>query len=808
MKRLIRLVACAVVTWAAEGLAFGEVAVPGQPPIASVDFERHVMGVLSKAGCNGGSCHGSFQGKNGFRLSLFGYDPAKDHHALTRDSLGRRIDVINPEQSLVLLKATGKAPHDGSVRFGSDSWQFKVVKTWIAGGAKWTPGSGAVADLRVDADELVVVERGRSRPLRVTARFADGSEEVVTAFCEFKVADDAVAEVTTLGVVSARQPGDTSLVVSYRGVVRGLRVVVPAELPPGQVVPEWPDAGFIDREVLAKLRVMRMIPAEPASDSEFLRRVTIDTIGTLPTPDEVRAFLADASPDKRRRKIDELLDHPLHSAVWATRFSDITGNNADALNGVPGPLRARYSQMWHDWLRKRFRDNAPFDEIMRGILVATSRDGESPKEWIEKTNAIDAQAGKGFETDYPSRRTLDLFWKLQNLTLEVRGEKVAAAFLGVRLECAQCHKHPTDRWTQADYRAFANLFQQVTVGASPETRELVNKLNAERREAVMRNNQAVQVREVFVIRPAAGPGRGKAARSGNNPGALLDPETNRPLTPKALGGPEMPIPPSGEDVRLQLADWISSPDNPFFARAFVNRVWAHYFGIGLVDPVDDFSVANPPTNARLLDLLAREFIASKFNIRQLERTILNSRVYQLSSAANASNRFDKNNFARSYLRPMMAETVVDVMNAGLGVRENFGNEAPPGVNMIEVGTSRINNPSLSYVLRIFGRPPRTSACDCERTLDPALPQTLYRMTDPSVLQKLGSPQGRLARLLKSDLTDEQILDELFLATLSRFPSEDERAAFVKHRADEKNRQQAIQDTLWALINTREFILQH
>jgi hypothetical protein len=800
---LRRLVLLGLAACAFNAPASAAVPVPGREPIETVDFERHVMGLFSKAGCNNGSCHGSFQGKGGFRLSLFGYDPAKDFNTLTRDVMGRRIDSVEPDKSLLLLKATGRIPHEGGVRITPDSWQFALMRSWVVRGAKWRAGSGTVTGLAIDASEYLIVPVKAAKQLRVTARFADGSAEDVTAFCDFRVQDDAVAEISPLGVVTAQRPGDTGLVVSYRGVVQALRVLVPAAAPQGFKYPEVPAVNFVDSAVTAKLRLLNMAPSGPATDAEFLRRVTIDTIGSLPSPDGVRAFLADSSPDKRARKIDDLLAHPLHAALWATMLSDVTGNNTDALE-PPNPFKPRRSQMWHDWLRKRIQDNLPYDEIVRDILTATSREGLPASEWIERQKKLDGELEAGWDSHYADRQTLDLFWRRQqSVPLEQWGEKVAAAFLGVRLECAQCHKHPTDRWTQSDYRSFANVFQQVSLGSSPETKKSLDAINMERTTAAANKNQANTMRELYLGGGVVvGPGKGA---KGNNR-ALRHPDTNQPLAAKALGGPEIPVE-NGHDAREILWQWMRSPDNPTFARAFVNRVWAHYFGVGLVDPVDDFSRANPPTNARLLAELAQDFIAHDYDIRHLERTILESGTYQRSSVPTESNKFDKNNFARCYIRPMMAEVVVDVLDAATGVEEDWKNDAPKGHKMIEVGASRLANGNLGYVLRIFGRPPRTTACDCERSFDPALPQTLYRMTDPAVLQKLAAPNGRLAALLKVK-TDYDLLDELFLACLSRPPTKDERTAFVWHRKYAQTRQIAFQDTLWALINTREFILNH
>ena len=784
---------------AAPAQVLAAVDLPGGGKLETVDFERHVMGLFGKTGCNNGSCHGSFQGKNGFRLSLFGYDPDKDYAALTREILGRRINPVNPDESLLLLKATGIARHDGGMRFGKDSWQYQVFRQWIAQGAGHRKGSGAVVSVSITPAEYAYCKPGQTVQVVAKAKFADGSEEVITPFCDFRISDDSIAAVSPLGQVTAAKPGDAGLVVSYRGNVVAARVLVPAPAAEGFVYPKLPEVNYIDREVFAKLRRLNMVPSDLAGDEEFLRRLYIDVTGGLPSPDEVRAFLADRGPNKRERKIDELLTHPRHAALWATKFSDITGNNTDALE-QPVQLRPRRSQMWHDWFRKRLAENRPYDEIVRGVLTATSREGLTPKDWLEHAKKLDDAMAKGFDSAYADRQTLDLFWRRQQqVPIEQWGEKVAAAFLGVRLECAQCHKHPTDRWTQADYRSFANLFAQVSFAnnafSDPGLKKLIDAENAERRKSGKKNNQLVLVREMFLL------------PTPRTQVLMSHPETGVRLTPKALGGPEIPFE-KGVDSREALFKWMVQPDNPFFARSFVNRVWAHYFGVGLVDPVDDFSLANPPTNARLLDALAKDFVAHKYDIRHLERTILLSRTYQLASRPNETNKFDKNNYAHAYVRPMMAEVVVDVLNDALGVSENFGQDVPAGKRMVEIGASRLQNPSLSYALRIFGRPPRTTACDCERAMDPALPQTLYRMTDPNVLGKLRAPNNRIATLLKAKKPDDAIFEELVLATLGRMPKPEERAAFREHVAQEKDRNAAFVDVLWALINTREFILNH
>jgi hypothetical protein len=487
-----------------------------------------------------------------------------------------------------------------------------------------------------------------------------------------------------------------------------------------------------------------------------------------------------------------LLSHPLHAALWATKLCDITGNNTNELEGQ-GPQQNKFSQMWHDWFRKRVADNVPYDEIVRGVLCATSRDSLNPEDWLKQFKEIEEAAAKGFDTPYAERPSLDLFWRRRNnVPLEQWGEKAAAAFLGVRLECAQCHKHPFDRWTQADYRGFANLFGQVTFGVSPGAKKALDAENADRKQKGNNKQPLLQVREIFLA---------------DKPRSLPNPDTNQPLPARALGGPVFKVD-KDRDTRLDLFEWLRSPDNPFFARSFVNRVWAHYLGTGLVDPVDDFSLANPPSNPHLLDALAQDFIDHQFDLRQLERTILQSRVYQLSCWTNATNEQDRRNYSHSYLRPMMAEVVVDVLNSALGVTENFGTDAPPNCRAVEVGSSRVQNPNLAYAFRTFGRPPRTSACDCERVLGPALPQTLFLMTDPGLQAKLADPKGRLRQLLDSKKSEDEILNELFLATLCRPPTEADKQRYAEYRAACKNRQTAFTGTLWALINTREFILNH
>ncbi len=906
----------------------GTITLPGDVSVQKVDFERHIMGLMGRLGCNAGACHGSFQGKGGLYLSLFGYSAEKDYQAFTREGGGRRVNLVDPDQSLLLLKPTAQVPHGGGKRFEKDSWQYQLIRQWISDGARWNKGYGAIKSVRITPSEQRFDKIGDARQVKVEAEFDDGSKQDVTALCDFRVIDDYVAEVVPGGLVKGLRPGDTSVVASYRGNIVTARVLIPVTIGGDFRYPKGPENNYIDREVFAKLKKLNIVPSDLSTDGEFLRRIYIDAIGCLPEPDAVRAFLADTNPNKRLEKIEELLSHPLHAALWATKFSDITGNNTDLIEG-PQQDRPKKSKMWHDWFRRRVADNVPYDEIVRGVLCATSRDGQTPEKWMEQQNALDEAAQKGFDAPYAERDTLDLFWRKQgnNFTLELLAEHTAAAFMGVRIECAQCHKHPFDRWTQTDYRQYANIFGQVKYGASPVARSVIDKANQERRKVItdalaavdkefadkkkealealdkelaklLENKAEEQPREekkeegkrrdrkgdVKKDEPKKDAPRKDAAKKdepvkdaskkdavkkdepkkdeekrveansdadiekakqqieqkkrdviarldqereqrrrqvqqrlnqrqvgqvrevyADNQGIrrLNHPDTNQLIGAKTPGGPDIKL---EGDAREALFDWLRRPDNPFFARSFVNRVWAHYTGVGLVEPVDSFSAANPPSNARLLDALAEDFVKHGYDLRHLERTILQSRVYQLSAVPNATNVHDRSNYSRAYVRRMMAEVVVDVLNGALDWTESFGNDAPSGSHAIEVAPSRVQTPNLAYVFRIFGRPTRAAACECERSPDPALPQTLYLMTDPVVMDKI--TRGRLKKLIDNKKSNEEIIEEMFLAALCRLPKENEKNQALEHVRAANNRQAGLTNVVWALINTREFILNH
>jgi hypothetical protein len=762
------------------------IVLPGVTLVEQVDFERHVAPLLTRLGCNAAACHGSSRGKGGLKLSLFGASPEQDHLAFTRGGRGRRIDLDEPAESLLLRKASGQIRHGGGRRFAPDSWEFEVFRRWIAGGAKRTPGRGAVHQLTARPGELVLPRPGAEDRVRVRATFADGSQEDVTAFCASHVRDESVATISPAGMVRGVEPGSTAVTFAYGGSHLAVIVLVPRPAAVAAAFPKPPRDNPVDRVVFDRLRRLHVLPSETCTDAEFLRRATIDTTGGLPEPAEIRAFLADRSADKRDKKIEELLGHSLHAALWATRLCDMTACDIDVLEEP----KARRAKMWHDWFRKRLARNVPYDQIVRGVLCADSRGGLGAQEWMDREIRSFNALQRGGGSDYADRPGLDLFWRRivngELFPTRQMAELTAAAFLGVRISCAECHRHPTDRWTQTDYRGFANIFAQVKFGTNDDLLPLlIDKLAEARRAGV----PFPRLREVYT--------------SNSSLRRLSDPQTGARLAPRALGGPEWDY---NGDAREQFFRWLVRADNPYFARNFVNRIWKQYFGRGLVEPVDGFSGNNPASNPALLDALATEFVRSGYDIRHVERLILRSRTYQLSSAPNESNRHDRNDFSHCYPRRPPAEAMVDMLCDALGGERDFGPDVPAGSRAVEVAPSRVQDPFLARAFDTFGRPRRKQLCDCERRDDPAVPETLYLMCDESLLRRIRS--GRVARLLATKLSDTQIVEELFLASLSRRPSAAETAAALQYGKGRSDRRAAFEGLLWALINTREFALNH
>lgn len=774
----------------------------------TVDFERHVVGLLGKLGCNAGACHGSFQGKGGLFLSLFSYAPEKDYKSLVKDAFGRRIDTLDPPSSLLLLKATGQVPHGGGQRLTPGSDAYAALLAWIAQGAKRVPNSGSLGKLILTPDGGQL-EPGQSVKLRLIAEFTDGSREDVTHLTDFKAQDEGILEVTNEGTVSARRPGSTAVVATYLGdVVTGAFYMPydPAEPAASQNVTNSDHP--IDRIIEADLARMNLVPSAAVEDMTFLRRLTLDTIGRLPTLAEQEEFLADESADKRERKIDELLAHPLHASLWATKLSDWTLNSLVTMENRQDTyrnLRPKWSLMWWDWLRVRVAENKPYDQIVRQLLTATSRDGQSPEAWFDGWRKLNDKAASSFDSDYAAKPTNDLFWRRQGFNKEQTIELIASSFLGLQIQCAQCHKHPFDRWTQADYRAFENIVMPVRFDSNaPDARAMLKQEADGRREKEpdeLKKRQIQPHREVYV----------QNAKQGNY---LRHPDTNAPLPVRPPGGPDL-LPAArqmpSDDFRDELADWMAKPDNPYFSANFANRVWAHYFGIGIVNPIDNFAVGNPPSNPVLLKALAAKFVELKFDIRAFEKFVLTSAAYSRSSVPSVNNSDDDRHFSRYIPHPLMAEIAADVVADAIAWKPDPRTmpDIAPGSRAIEVPGNQVTQRDLAFQFRIFGRPPRSVSCECERAADPALPQSLFMAGDEFVVKGIAqSPWMNWAK--DYEWSDDDLVEHAFRRLLAREPSEEERAAGLERLAGKsgKDRAEALADVIWALMNTREFLLNY
>jgi hypothetical protein len=701
----------------------------------TVSFLHEVEPILTRAGCNAGTCHGTPSGKNGFRLSLRGYDPTLDLLTLTREVQGRRLDLADPAASLVLRKGTAQVPHEGGRRFAPGSDPYNVLHRWIAEGARDDSASApAVVRLEISPPHRILDEPLRRQPLRVTAHFRDGSRRDVTHLARFSTSAEAAATVDAEGLVEKRQQGEAAVTAEYLGRMATARLLF-RDAAPGFVWTAPPENNYIDHHVFAKLRLLRLEPSPLCSDSEFVRRVFLDAIGKLPSPDEVRAFLADPAPDKRDRLIDALLARPAFADWWALKWTDRLGCNQRFVGKIG-------AHAYHAWIRQAMVANVPEDEFARAIVTARGGNYAHPP--------------AGF---YRRLRTP-----------EARAEEIAQLFLGVRLQCARCHNHPGERWTQEDYYGLAAFFARVRYHDGPFFVQLYDKEET-----------------VYEARD----------------GEVVHPRTGRTLAPRFLGGPVALLGPD-DDRREALARWLTSPDNPFFARSAVNRIWYHLLGQGLVEPVDDMRSTNPPSNEELLDALAADFVRHGFDRQHLIRTILRSRTYQLSSTPTPRNADDNRYGSHAQVRLLQAEQLLDAIAAATGAMEKF-----PG---FPLGTSAVALPDGEYkhpFLEAFGRPARAMVCECEREADTNLGQALHLVGGRTVHALLRDPAGRVARLSAASSPDAAVIDELFLASLSRYPTAEERQVVSTRLASAGDqRRRVLEDVLWALLNHREFLFQH
>lgn len=721
-------------------------------------FQKHVSPLMGRLGCNGRACHGSFQGRGDFRLSLFGFDFDADHEALLQEN---RVDREKPLESLVLTKPIDADMHEGGKRFEKGGWEYWVLRRWIEARAPFEKGKfERISRLEVQPSEIAFSQAGQKQQLTVVAHWQNGQSEDVTCLCRFQTNDPSVASIDQTGVVTAGDQGDTHVVVSYDSAVVPIEVLRPYTPNAGSPV-ACASAGRVDQLVNAKLQRAGITPSELCTDQEFLRRASLDITGTLPTAAEVIAYSADKSSDKRARKINELLDRPGYAAQWATFLCDMTGNNDDQLrNFLPVRQGELPSIQWYAWIRQRLIDNVPYDDLVEGIVTAKSRlPDESYGEYCKAmSNICQDETGE----KYAQRPGLVHYWVRNNFrTPEEKAIGFAYSFLGVRIQCAQCHKHPFDQWTKADFDSFERLFvgiqgnqNSMANDAKKQATEMISKLGVDK------NLKGNQLRKELALKLEAGstipfPELMVAARSGRDP-AKEKGKAKRKESPaeapqaKLLGGESVTM--DQDDNRSKLMEWLRSPQNPYFAKAFVNRVWTHYFSVGIVNPSDDLSLANAPSNAPLLDYLANGFIENDFDMKWLHREIVSSHAYQRRWQTNESNRLDKRNFSHALLRRIPAEAAYDAVWMALADDEHASEAASLGRGraLTVAGSSpQVRNGDTNYALSVFGRSVRETNCDCDRTNDPSLLQTVFLLNDGAVQGWLTDPnQGWAASIAK------------------------------------------------------------
>jgi len=702
-----------------------------------VSFRHELIGALNVGGCNQGACHGTPSGKNGFRLSLRGYDPAADYVQLTRDVLGRRTDRLDPDASLILQKALGRIPHEGGKRFGANSVAATAMRAWIAEGLRDDPPTlPALRRIEVLPGSRILHAPARWQQLAVIAEFDDGTHFDVTRLTVFSSSDPGVANVSPTGLVDFDRTGEVAILCRYLDAMLTVRLTY---LEPRKDF-HWtspPENNFVDRHVFAKLRLLNILPSDLCSDGEFLRRVFMDVCGILPTPGETQAFLASKEPDKRARLIDRLLEQPEYADFWTLKWCDVLRSNRKT-------LREKGTHALQDWLRHHLARNTPFDRVVRDLLTAGGSTYRNPPANYYRI-ARDPQS---------------------------LAETTAQLFCGVRLQCAKCHNHPFERWTQDDYYSFAAFFARVRYKPDP-------------------------------LEPSANPQQPAAeVVYAAHAGEVVQPRTNKTMPPKFMGGAIAAIG-ARDDRRQALAEWLTSQHNPFFARSMVNRVWFHLLRRGIVDPVDDFRESNPSANDELLAALADDFTRHGHDLKGLIRTICNSRTYQLSAAPNDLNADDVKYFSHAETKLYTAEQLLDAICTVTEVPEKYPGE-PLGVRAMQLPDGDATN----AFLKTFGQPGRELACECERESDSNLAQALQLINGPTVHDKVRRPDNRLGKLLSAHRSDREILDELYLAMLCRKPTADEVKVVNAHLKKRKDRRAAWEDVLWALLNSKEFLFRH
>lgn len=709
-----------------------------------INFTNEIVPILTRHGCNGGGCHGKSGGQNGFRLSLLGYEPWNDYDYLMREGRGRRIFPAAPKHSLLITKATGEIPHGGGARVEVDSYDYNFLVRWIEMGMPF----GSEEDPMIEKIQVHPKQRvgqpGSTQQLSVTAHYTDGSTRDVTRAVQYEANQEEMAHVGEFGLVELNNiPGSTSIMVRFQEHVD----VFIADIPLGAEVALPEPKNFIDRHIFDKLELLGLPQSELSDDATFLRRVTIDIAGRLPSQEEAEAFLADNSADKRAKKVDALLDSPEYAEWFANKWSSVLRNKRTAAEYARGTFA------FHDWVRSSIHNNKPFDQFVGELVTASGDMSHNPA----------------------------VGWYRAVKDQKEQMQDVAQVFLGIRMQCAQCHHHPYEKWSQDDYYGMTAFFStlQRKPGEQPSEEIVFHK----RKAAVSQN-----------------------------------PNTKENQMPTPLGAAPLEIP-EERDPRHALADWMKDPENPFFARMLVNRYWKHFFGRGIVEPEDDMRVTNPATHPELLDDLSQSFVDSGFDMKDLIRTICNSHTYQLSANPNGYNLDDRQNYSRYYPRRLPAEVLLDAINGVANTKETFRNQ--------EVGTRAVALPDDQYnkdvyFLSVFGRPEMDSACECERTLDANLAQSLHLINSSTIQSKLTNASARPAVLAgNAEMKDEEKITELYLNAFSRGPRQDEMETALGHLAKKRKQAEAdkkltdaamvkegYEDILWALMNTKEFLFNH
>jgi len=727
-------------------------------------FQRHVSPLMGRLGCNGRACHGSFQGRGDFRLSLFGYDFEADHTALMDHG---RVDLDKVLESLILTKPVDDDAHEGGKRFEKGGWEYWVLRRWIEAKAPFDKNKiEKLTRLQVEPASMTLKEKDQTQQLKVLAHWESGVVEDVTSLCRFQTNDPSVATVNERGLVTAGDIGDSHVVVSYDNAVVPVEVLRPYSDLNEQTYPQLTTRTRVDELIGAKLQRLGIVPSELCTDEEFLRRASLDVTGTLPTTTEILAFVRDTSPDKRARKIEELLQRPGYAALWATFFCDMTGNNDDQLrNFLPTQRNDLPATQWYQWIHQRLEQNVPYDDLVEGIVTAKSRlPDESYADYCKSMSDI-CQDTTGEK--FADRPGLVHYWVRQNFrTPEEKAIGFAYTFLGVRIQCAQCHKHPFDQWTKADFENFERLFggiQGNQNSLASDARKLAPKMisdlgvdkdlkgNQLRKELAIKleAGQTVPFPELLVNSRTANPDKKKEkdAKDKKNKSAAVE-------IPKArlLGGAWVTL--DEPDVRGKLMDWLRSSANPYFAKALVNRVWAQYFSVGIVNPSDDLNLANAPSNAPLFDYLAQGFIDHDFDLKWLHREILNSDAYQRSWIVNDTNRLDKRNFSHSQLRRLPAETAHDAVLMALAndkVVSDIVETKRTRALTVGGASAQVRGGDTNYALNVFGRSVRETNCDCDRSNEPSLLQTVFLLNDAAVQNWLRDPnQSWVASVAKEN----------------------------------------------------------